>query len=153
MIIGIDFDGTIVEHRYPVIGLAVPHAARVMKRLVANGHKLILYTMRSDRVMQDENDKDVVEDYLQQAVDYIIDNCDVAMWAINKNPEQAEWTSSPKVYCQIYIDDAALGCPLIYPPPTVDIRTEFPEPEHHRPYVDWMAVERQLTDRGLFTEL
>ena len=47
-IIGIDFDGTIVEHEYPLIGNPVPGALETMKDLIASGHKIILWTMRSE---------------------------------------------------------------------------------------------------------
>lgn len=43
MIIAVDFDGTCVSHEFCC---AVP----VLKKLIANGHMLILYTMRSDVV-------------------------------------------------------------------------------------------------------
>ena len=46
-IIGIDFDGTIVEHKYPEIGNPVPGALETMKDLIQQGHKIILWTMRS----------------------------------------------------------------------------------------------------------
>ena len=38
---------------------------------------------------------------------------DIPLYGINENPDQSSWTTSPKPYCHIYIDDAALGCPLI----------------------------------------
>jgi hydroxymethylpyrimidine pyrophosphatase-like HAD family hydrolase len=47
MIIAIDFDGTVVDHRYPAIGPDAPLAVEVLKELVRRGNKLILYTMRS----------------------------------------------------------------------------------------------------------
>ena len=80
MIIAIDFDGTIVEHRYPEIGEPVPYAIETMIKLRDFGHKLILYTMRSD-----------IE--LQQAVDYCKEN-GVEFWGVNENPEQAHWKES-----------------------------------------------------------
>ena len=47
--------------------------------------------------------------------------------------------SSPSA--QVYIDDAALGCPLKYNP-------EF----SRRPYVNWFEIAKYLTSRGLITE-
>ena len=47
MYIAIDFDGTCVTHEYPNIGKDIG-AIPVLKQLVKDGHKLILYTMRSD---------------------------------------------------------------------------------------------------------
>jgi hypothetical protein len=54
------------------------------------------------------------------------------LFGINENPTQKSWTASPKVYAHIYIDDAALGCPL-----TTDSFVT-------KPYVDWSEVEKQL---------
>lgn len=121
--IGIDFDGTVVTHEFPEVGREVLHAVRVLKELTAQGHRLILWTMRSG-------------EYLQHAVDWFAKR-EIELFGVNNNPEQSEWTSSPKAYAQIYIDDAALGCPL---------RPAF---EGGRPFVDWYAVERILTEDGL----
>ena len=46
-IIAVDFDGTIVSHMYPEIGVDNPNAIRVLKKLIEQGHQLILWTMRS----------------------------------------------------------------------------------------------------------
>ena len=48
MTINIDFDGTCVTHEFPSVGKSIG-AEKVLKRLVDNGHQLILFTMRSDR--------------------------------------------------------------------------------------------------------
>lgn len=45
-VICIDFDGTVVNHEFPKTGMDIG-AAPVLKELIANGHKLILWTMRS----------------------------------------------------------------------------------------------------------
>lgn len=115
---GIDFDGTCVLHKYPLVGTPVPHCINVLKRIQKEGGLLILWTMRSDG-------------YLQDAVKYLTDN-GITLYGINTNPRQHTWTNSPKAEAQIYIDDAALGCPLIYPG------------EGQRPYVDWKKVEELL---------
>ena len=49
---------------------------------------------------------------------------------VNENPTQKNWTISPKVYAQCDVDDAALGCPLIYDETMCD-----------RPFVDWLEIE------------
>jgi hypothetical protein len=57
---------------------------------------------------------------------------------VNRNPEQTGWTSSPKAYAKVYIDDAALGAPLLpggYNESTEDIE---------RPYIDWEQVRKAL---------
>jgi len=113
MIYAIDFDGTIVTHKYPEIGDPVPGAIETMKSLVAAGHFIILWTMRSDETLQD-------------AVDYLTEQ-GVALWGVNENPEQG-WSNSPKAYAHVYIDDAAMGCPMIYPG------------DKSRPFVDWRKL-------------
>lgn len=117
MIIGIDFDGTCVTHDYPNIGREIG-AAPVLKKLSDAGHKLILWTMRSG-------------EYLEEAIDWF-ESHDIPLFGVNKNPEQHTWTDSPKAYCNLYIDDAALGIPL---------RVSSKEP---RPYVDWNKVSTML---------
>ena len=44
MVISIDFDGTVVEHRYPKIGEEIPHATETLRKLMEDGHKLVLWT-------------------------------------------------------------------------------------------------------------
>lgn len=123
MIICVDFDGTIVDHCFPDIGQPVPGAIEWLKRLQACGAKLILYTMRSDSKM--------FKTALTDAVNYLRDN-GVVLYAVNENPAQKSWTVSPKVYGDIYVDDAAFGCPLIFP-------SGF-----NRPCVDWAEVGPEL---------
>jgi len=112
MIIAIDFDGTCVTHEYPRIGKDIG-AVPVLQMLVENGHQLILYTMRSG-------------DELQAAINWFTGH-GIPLYGVNENPTQSEWTDSPKCYANLYIDDAALGIPLI---------TE----NTPRPYVDWEKV-------------
>lgn len=120
MYIAIDFDGTIVDHKFPDMGKPVPGAIEWMKIWHDAGGKLILWTMRSDG--QDNGD------VLQQAVDYC-DEHDVEFFDVNGNSTQSPWTDSPKAYAKVYIDNAAFGCPL----------KENPE-MGGRPYVDWDVV-------------
>ena len=115
--IAIDFDGTCVEHEYPLVGKEIG-AAPVLRRIVDSGAKLILWTMRSDR-------------HLQDAVDWFADH-GIQLYGVQRNPTQDAWTDSPKCYAKLYIDDAALGCPLKAGPPG------------SRPYVDWATVEKIL---------
>ena len=98
----LDFDGTCVKHAYPDVGKDIG-AEPVLKRLVANGCNLILSTMRS------RNSESV--DTLQPALDWFSKR-GIPLYGINENPTQKEWTSSPKAYGNIYIDDGALGAPL-----------------------------------------
>lgn len=103
MIIAVDFDGTCVTHKYPEIGEDVG-ADKVLKKLVDNGHKIILLTMRSHK---EYNGRDL----LDEAVNWFKER-NIDLYSVNENPQQKSWTDSQKVYAQCYIDDAALGCPL-----------------------------------------
>ena len=51
MIIAVDFDGTIVEHRYPEIGRELPFAIETLKTLQREGHRLILWRVREGRLL------------------------------------------------------------------------------------------------------
>ena len=53
MVIAVDFDGTIVEHRYPEIGEEIPFAIDTLKMLIADRHKVILYTMRNGKLLDE----------------------------------------------------------------------------------------------------
>ncbi|MEM7207046.1 MAG: hypothetical protein AAF434_04405 [Pseudomonadota bacterium] len=119
MYICVDFDGTIVDHCYPDIGRPVPGAIEWMKKWMRHDAKLILYTMRADG-----NSAGKV---LTEAVDYLREY-HLHFFGVNHNPDQAEWSNSPKVYANIYVDDSALGCPLIQPK------------GFRRPCVDWSKV-------------
>ena len=116
MIIAVDFDGTCVKHAYPGIGEDIG-AVPVLRELVNNGHDLILWTMRSGQTLED-------------AIKLFSDN-DIRLYAAQRNPTQDQWTESPKAYAQIYIDDAALGCPLI------------------KDHVDWVKVRQWLFEKGI----
>jgi hypothetical protein len=118
MKIAVDFDGTCVDHKYPDIGKDVPGSADTLRDLVDAGHKIFLYTMRSGK-------------YLADAIQWFVDN-NIPLSGINTDPEQTNWTLSPKCYANLYIDDAAFGCPL------VDV------PGFSRKCVDWSAIRDSL---------
>lgn len=125
MYICVDFDGTVVDHRYPDIGDPVPGAIKWLKKLQRHGAKLILFTMRSDGPRY--------EDLLREAVHYLEAN-GIVLYGVNQNPDQDTWTASPKAYGEVYIDDSAFGCPLIQPKgfarPCVDWKKVGPQVEH-----------------------
>jgi hydroxymethylpyrimidine pyrophosphatase-like HAD family hydrolase len=124
MLVAVDFDGTCVTHDYPNIGKDIG-AVPVLKKIVESGHNLILLTMRHGK-------------YLDEAVKWFEDN-GIDLYAINENPQQKEWTESPKVYANIYIDDAGLGIPLLY-----DNELSL------RPFVNWMEIEKYFEYHNLF---
>ncbi len=133
-VIVVDFDGTCVTHDFPILGKEIG-AAPVLKKLVDNGHKLILFTMRSDGQTEQvlENGKQIYSgDLLKQAVSWF-ESHEIPLYGIQRNPTQDSWTSSPKAYGNLIIDDAALGAPLMFDP-TI----------HSRPFIDWYKVEKML---------
>lgn len=143
VIFGIDFDGTCVTHEFPKVGKTLPYSVEVLKRIVDEGGKLILWTMRCNHTEQPIVDKDqpntnnpIIEcdadNYLDHAKKWFEEN-NIPLWGCQCNPNQHTWTQSPKAYCHIYIDDAALGCPTM-------MDKTFSE----RPYVDWVIVEALL---------
>lgn len=135
MEIVVDFDGTVVEHKYPEVGHDVQGAVYVLRKLVAQGHQIILWTMRSNESLQD-------------AVDWYKGH-NIPLCGINQHPTQKDWTSSPKPYGHIYIDDAALGCPLNC---KVETLPDGKIVQVGRPFVDWPLVEQALYDKGILTD-
>ena len=105
MIIAIDFDGTCVEHKYPEVGNDLPGCVETLKELISMGHKLVLNTMRS--LPKTSKQKDTRTDALKWFEDR-----GIKLSGLNSAPGQWIWTASPKIYANLYIDDAALGCPL-----------------------------------------
>ena len=93
MIIAIDFDGTIVEHKFPKIGQTHPFAFETLKALEEKGHLLILWTYRSGEL-------------LDKAVQFCRQN-GIEFYAVNKNfpEEQFNTSMSRKILADIYIDD------------------------------------------------
>lgn len=117
-VIAVDFDGTCVEHVYPRVGQSAPHAVETMKELVENGNKLILWTMRSDKELKD------AENWFKAN--------GIVLYAVARNPTQDSWTSSPKCYASMYIDDLGFGCPMITPK------------GFNGSVVDWSIVKKEL---------
>ena len=122
LFIAVDFDGTCVTHEYPKIGKPIG-AAPVLREL-AKEYKLILYTMRDGKL-------------LDEAVNWFKEN-DIPLYAVNENPSQKSWTSSPKIYANLYIDDAALSTlarPL--------------EGYSDRPFINWFSAIGLLYSIGI----
>lgn len=145
-IIAVDFDGTCCKHNFPLIGEDIG-AVPVLKKLVDAGHKLILYTMRCNHTIPPiSDDPDIIAiggNYLEDAVNWFEDNS-IELWAIQTNPTQANWTSSPKCYANWVIDDNAIGAPL---------KWEYDSKMKERAYIDWEYVEYILSYRGFFNKV
>ena len=98
MIIAVDFDGTIVEHRYPAIGKEIPYAIETLKMLTKDKHQLILWSVREGK-------------YLEDAVNYCRER-GLEFYAVNTNypEEQHEHRHySRKLKADLFIDDRNLG--------------------------------------------
>ncbi len=97
MIIAVDFDGTVVEDAYPKIGKEQLFAFDTLKALHKDRHKLILWTCRRGRS-------------LEEAVAFCKDN-GMEFYAVNSNypGEVLDPEDSPKIVADIYIDDRNLG--------------------------------------------
>ena len=96
--IAVDFDGTIVEHRYPEIGKEILFAFDTLKALQKQKHQLILWTYRSGRE-------------LDEAVEYCREN-GIEFYAINNSYPEEEFDedfSSRKIEADIFIDDRNIG--------------------------------------------
>ena len=86
MVIAVDFDGCITEN-----DRILPEAIGVLRLAQEKGHKLILWTCKSER-------------YLGDVVEAMLDR-DLKFDAVNANVPDSEWFSFPKVYADIYLDD------------------------------------------------
>jgi len=95
--LAVDFDGTIVENRFPEIGKPILFAFESLKKLQEEGHRLILWTYRSG-------------EKLDEAVEFCKKN-GLTFYAINKSYPEEEFddTISRKILADIFIDDRNLG--------------------------------------------
>lgn len=96
-IIAVDFDGTIVEDQYPDIGKPMIFAFDTLLRLMKDGHRLILWTFRSGKELDD-------------AIEFC-ENNGIRFYAVNKNfPDEEYPGESPrKILADIFIDDRIIG--------------------------------------------
>jgi hypothetical protein len=95
--IAVDFDGTIVDHEYPAIGKEKLFAFRTLKELEKMGARLILWTFRAGKE-------------LDEAVEFCRKN-GIEFYAVNKNyPEEVfDESISRKIDADIFIDDRNVG--------------------------------------------
>ena len=98
MVISIDFDGTVVEHRYPKIGEERPKATETLRKLMEDGHKLVLWTVREGKLLDE-----AVEWCRERGVEFS---------AINETlkAETNEHShNTRKIKADIYVDDCNIG--------------------------------------------
>jgi len=98
LLIAVDFDGTVVEDKYPGVGKAKPFAIETLKMLQNDGHRLILWTYRHGRA-------------LREAVEFM-EKSGISPYAVNRSyPEEAAHPSdvSRKINADLFIDDRNFG--------------------------------------------
>ena len=95
--IAVDFDGTIVEDQYPKIGKPKLFAFETLRELQENGHRLILWTYRNGKTLDD-------------AVAFCKQN-GIQFYAVNKSfpEEKFDPTYSRKINADVFIDDRNIG--------------------------------------------
>ena len=97
-IIAVDFDGTIAEDRYPGIGKPMPFAFETLKMLQGDGHRLILWTYRTGKK-------------LNEAVEFCREH-GIEFYAVNKGfPEEdlQHPDTGRKIHADLFIDDRNFG--------------------------------------------
>lgn len=99
MTIAVDFDGTIVTDAYPSIGKERPFAIDTLKMLIRDRHKLILWTVREGKCLDD-----AVQWCHERGVDF---------YAVNKDYPEEEASKnnhfSRKLKVDLWIDDRNIG--------------------------------------------
>ena len=99
MTIAVDFDGTIVEHRYPQIGEEIPFAVETLKMLVQDHHKLILWSVREGELLEA-----AVDWCKERGLEFYAVNRDYPEETVDNNPH-----FSRKIKVDLFIDDRNLG--------------------------------------------
>lgn len=99
MTIAVDFDGTIVTHRYPAIGDEIPSAITTLKMLAAERHRLILWTVREGELLDE-----AVEWCRKRGLEFYAVNKDFPEEDVQRNKDY-----SRKLRVDLFIDDRNLG--------------------------------------------
>jgi hypothetical protein len=114
----IDWDGTVVKNnQFPKVGEPKPNAINVMKRMLAEGHRIIIWTCRGGMEQEEKIRKKLNEHGI---FDFMIND--------EFQDSRDFWTgsTSPKVFADVYIDDRGI---------------------HTQGEIDWYEVEEILFPR------
>lgn len=98
LIIAVDFDGTVVEDNYPSIGKPMLFAFETLKQLEKDGHRLVLWTYRNGRK-------------LEQAVEFCKEH-GIEFYAVNAsypNEDPYDKEVPRKIHADLFIDDRNVG--------------------------------------------
>lgn len=99
MTIAVDFDGTIVQHKYPRIGKEIPFAIQTLKMLSSEGHRLILWTVREGQLLDD-----AIQWCRERGVEFYAANKDYPEETVDNNN-----AFSRKLKVDLWIDDRNIG--------------------------------------------
>ncbi len=131
MTIYLDFDGTVVEHRYPDIGNLVAGSFMVIRKLQKAGHEIILNTYRAD----------CFDGTLEEAIEYLNNSGEIepiTQFEKQKiDPPPWNWDTH-KSYEAIFIDDICSGIPMDFIEATIS------------EVVDWFAIDKEFTENGIY---
>ncbi len=101
MIIAVDFDGTIVEHKYPAIGKEIPFATATLRQLIKDGHQLILWSVREGKLLEE-----AIQWCEERGVKFYAANHDLDEDGIGQHRSE---NFSRKLKAQMFIDDRNVG--------------------------------------------
>ncbi len=130
MLIAVDFDGTIVEHEYPQIGEERPFATEVLKMLIAERHKVVLWTMREGQLLDD-----AVKWCAERGVEFYAVNSEYPAQFLEAKPDHL----SCKLNADVFIDDRNVGG-------LPDWGTIYRIIKEHKRYSDIMRERLMLID-------
>jgi len=99
MVIAVDFDGTIVEHRYPEIGKELPFATETLRMLMKERHRLILWTVREGQLLDN-----AIAWCRERGVEFYAVNSDYP-----EETKEGNSVYSRKVKADLFIDDRNIG--------------------------------------------
>lgn len=128
-VVAVDFDGTLVDSRYPDIGPTVPYALEVVKKLIESGIDVVIYTVRDGQALRD-------------AEKWCKDN-GLKIAGANYHPARDYGPTFPpsKLDADLFIDDKNLCTPL----------TKVIGFKRH--CVDWQEIAEELIFRGIINEI
>lgn len=105
MTIAVDFDGTIVEHKYPAIGRELPFATATLRQLMKDGHKLILWSVREGELLDEAVEWCKAKGVRFYSVNQFLD--EDGNERIDSNDGNPSFSRKLKVDC--FIDDRNVG--------------------------------------------
>ena len=152
-VICVDFDNTVCLDEWPYVGPVFEDAIKVLKELIHNGHKLILFTQRSSNYpicceelkeysIKEHGMNMGVVDILTPCIKLLNDN-NIGLSDVNQNTLWEEMTNdnSRKVFADYFIDDHNVGMKYKI------ITNKFGE---QCKACDWNFIDEWFVNEGLY---